>query len=522
MFFIILILSIFGVLFYRYYSGELAENPRFVSADYQSLEEEASRIQSSYGTENKNAKDVFVLTYHAITKEPTDSEFRIYYEDFKETMFELKREGYQTITLEEFYAFMNGEKELPDKSFLLTFDDGAKQSYYNSDPILEALGYNAVLSIITSHSIDAPESSYYLNHKELIEAHETGRWEIVSHTDSLHYRLQTNEGGEIAPAMANKLWIPDENRIENDEEYYERIREDLEISDKKIEGLLNKSVSTFVLPYGDFGEKKTNYPEANKILLDLTTSKYKMVFYEFPYKYKIYRSNYNDESGKGSYIISRIPADYLSREPEEIIDLIEAMTSKELPYYEDYKNQDNWVRISGTASFSNDSITLFPESNRGVQSMTSYIDGSYLWKDYSYSLRINSEAESINLVSRYKDPHNFIACKYQENSAWIIQVDGGSSQKTIVKQIIPDNKTISEGSKLSIDVLGNSVACYIDGKLIVSSEIENIPEHGGVGIKIDGFDESYSFAFSEISVTPLKNSDAYLFKNKIQNETSSD
>lgn len=505
--FVIAILSVFTLLFIRYYGSRLVENQRFVSADYQSLEEEASQIVSSYGKTNKTADDVFVLTYHAITKQPTESEFRIYYDNFKETMFALKREGYQTITLDDFYKFMNGEKELPDKSFLLTFDDGAKQSYYNGDPVLEALGYNAVLSIITSHSIDAPESVYYLSESELIEAYKTGRWEMVSHTDSLHYRLPVNSQGERAPAMANKIWIPEENRIETNEEYYNRILNDLENAENKLERTFNQSVTTFVLPYGDFGEKRTNYPEANDILFDLTTSKYKLVFYEFPYKYRIYRSNYNDAPGKGSHIVSRIPADYLSREPKEIIDLIEAMRAKELPYYENYENQDNWVRISGSASFTNESIILFPDAETsGPSSITTYLDGSYLWKDYIFSIELkNSNVESVSLVSRFKGPEDYVACKFQNDSVWIIKKEKGFSQLTVAKENIPENRTLNPNSKISMEISGDNAVCYLEGKKIVSSKVEGIPDYGGAGIKIDGFSEDNKFTFGGVSVLELNN-----------------
>jgi peptidoglycan/xylan/chitin deacetylase (PgdA/CDA1 family) len=42
---------------------------------------------------------------------------------------------------------MKGEKILPKKSFLLTFDDGRKDSFYPVDPVLKKLNYNAVILI---------------------------------------------------------------------------------------------------------------------------------------------------------------------------------------------------------------------------------------------------------------------------------------------------------------------------------------------------------------------------------------
>lgn len=519
--FLLAVIGIFALLFFKYYESQFADSQRFVSADYDTLEEEASRIVSSYGKDGKNAEDVFVLTYHAITKEPTDKEFRISYDDFKETMFALKEEGYQTVTLSDFYAFMRGEKELPDKSFLLTFDDGTKQSYYNGDPILKALNYTAVLFVITYHSVDAPESVYYLNEEELKQAHETGRWEIASHTDKTHFRLPTSSAGEISPALTNRLWIENEGRIETEEEYYERVSSDLKNSKEKLEELLNKSVIAFALPYGDFGERRSNYPKASEILINITYLNYDLIFYEFPYKYRIYRSNYNDDKYNENYILSRIPSDHLSKDHEELLNLIEASRSVELPYYEDYSNQDRWVRISGRATFNNESISLYPDSEINSRlSITSYLDGSYMWEDYTYTAQLKeSDASVVSLISRFKDPENFVACKFQGDTVSIIRAKKGEPQRTILSERIPNNQTILPNSRISMSVYDNRVACYIGSEKIISEVVSDIPSHGGVGIRADGFpNEGSVFEFGEISIVPISNPNIIFFeKDKTSN-----
>ena len=64
---------------------------------------------------------------------------------------------------------MKGEKNLPEKSFLLTFDDGRKDSYYPVDPILKALDYRAIMFVISGRSLgDEKEvSPFYLSSSEL-------------------------------------------------------------------------------------------------------------------------------------------------------------------------------------------------------------------------------------------------------------------------------------------------------------------------------------------------------------------
>jgi hypothetical protein len=113
-------------------------------------------------TSDSNAKGIPVLLYHGIKKSSND--YTVSLETFKEQMFALKKEGYQTVGLEEFNDFMKGKRQLPEKSLLLTFDDGRKDSYYPTDPILRSLDYNAVVFVITEH---LDEKYFYLSESEL-------------------------------------------------------------------------------------------------------------------------------------------------------------------------------------------------------------------------------------------------------------------------------------------------------------------------------------------------------------------
>ena len=97
------------------------------------------------------AKSIPVLLYHGIIEKPDGENMLI--DNFRDQMFALKKAGWQTVSIEDFYKFMKGEKNLPEKSFLLTFDDGRKDSYYPVDPILKALDYNAAMFVISGRSL---------------------------------------------------------------------------------------------------------------------------------------------------------------------------------------------------------------------------------------------------------------------------------------------------------------------------------------------------------------------------------
>ena len=67
--------------------------------------------------EQNLAETIPVLLYHGIIDKPDGT--NVLLENFKDQMFALKKTGWQTVSIEDFYAFMQGKKELSEKSFLL-------------------------------------------------------------------------------------------------------------------------------------------------------------------------------------------------------------------------------------------------------------------------------------------------------------------------------------------------------------------------------------------------------------------
>lgn len=503
--FIIFIFSVFTFLLLRYYETNqkvIKENPRFVKIDYQQLQKEADAIGNPSSLINKPAKNVFVLTYHVLSKNAPQDSYEISYDQFKENMFALKSQGYQTISLQNLYLFLDGKKEIPDKSFVLTFDDAAKAGFYNADPILKALNYTAVMFVITGHSLEKNQSAYYINETELLAVEQTGRWEIESHTYQSHFRLPIRANGEIAPALTNKLWIPEENRLETNEEFFTRVSLDLTKAKNLLETKLNNTVNAFALPYGDFGERGSNYAEAHIIIYNLTTSLHKLVFYEFPIKNRIFKGNYVDLN-QDSHIVARLPADSLLT-PDKLLQRIEASRTLELPYSETYTNYDRWVRISGEASFEKDMIKIKKAGNSSDDILFSYLDGSYLWRNYIYSIQLkNSEASTISLLARLTVSADYISCQYNKDGVNLIKSKNSILERIESKKIL-ENLSLVSGTDLSISVEGSNVTCYINGRIVINTIVPEISPQGGVGVKAEGFkSEDKTFNFGGISIRKI-------------------
>ena len=109
-------------------SIKLAASTFFSSQEY---------YESSSGVGTKTAQSIPVLTYHGL---PSEGEGSVNFDSFVSQMMALKEAGWKTITLKQFESYIKGEDEqIPDKSFLLTFDDGRKDTYYPVDPVLKNL-----------------------------------------------------------------------------------------------------------------------------------------------------------------------------------------------------------------------------------------------------------------------------------------------------------------------------------------------------------------------------------------------
>ncbi|KZL89993.1 polysaccharide deacetylase family protein [Clostridium magnum] len=124
-----------------------------------------------------NDKSVPVLMYHSIDYEK-GNELRVPKGAFREQMSYLKQNGYTTLTLDELYDFFINNKPVPNKSIVITFDDGYKDNFENAYPVLKEFGFNATIFIITS-TVDANKN--YLTSPQIKELEENGI-DIESHT----------------------------------------------------------------------------------------------------------------------------------------------------------------------------------------------------------------------------------------------------------------------------------------------------------------------------------------------------
>ncbi len=127
-----------------------------------------------------NATRIPVLNYHffydAASGESCNQSICLDTAKFEEQLKYLKDNGWKTLTMEEFRAWMYGEIELPAKSILLTVDDGGQGTGKSNGnkliPLLEKYQAHATIFLITGWYFPPDYQSPYLD--------------IESHTNEMH------------------------------------------------------------------------------------------------------------------------------------------------------------------------------------------------------------------------------------------------------------------------------------------------------------------------------------------------
>lgn len=138
----------------------------------------------------KSANKVPVINYHFFYNDKSEGcneSLCLRQDKFREQLSYLRDNGFYTLTIKEFVDWMYGEKELPEKSILLTVDDGAfgtsKVRGNYLIPALEDYKMYATLFLITGWwPIENYESKYL---------------EVQSHTHDLHYEAKCGHRSKV-------------------------------------------------------------------------------------------------------------------------------------------------------------------------------------------------------------------------------------------------------------------------------------------------------------------------------------
>lgn len=190
---------------------------------------------------------VVVLCYHDLSAEP-HNRYTVTPTAFAAQMVALRRSGFHAISGAQFTAFVRrAPVSLPSRPLLITFDDGAKGAWIYADPILRRLSYRAIMFLITGDV--SHHQPYYLDWPEVETMAKTGRWSFGAHTFRGHGLVPSDDAGAVGPFLINRMWLPDDERLETVDEYRTRVSDDLDRSISDIEGHGLPRPTIFAYPF---------------------------------------------------------------------------------------------------------------------------------------------------------------------------------------------------------------------------------------------------------------------------------
>jgi peptidoglycan/xylan/chitin deacetylase (PgdA/CDA1 family) len=187
--------------------------------------------------------EIPILTYHSL--DDSGSVISTSPRTFARQMETLSQMGYTTLALSEAAEIIRLNRPFPAKTFVVTFDDGYENVYYEALPVLQRFGFKATVFLITDY---CGKLNDWPTHSPSIERRPLISWSQMR--ELIHSQCE---------AGVHTATHPDLTRITIEQAEVEMIRSKQTIQDK-----LGVSADLFAYPYGKF----------NRRLLDLVRDQF--------------------------------------------------------------------------------------------------------------------------------------------------------------------------------------------------------------------------------------------------------
>jgi peptidoglycan/xylan/chitin deacetylase (PgdA/CDA1 family) len=176
-----------------------------------------------------DATRVAILGYHELSETLPETAMRIRTSKFRKQMETIRQLGITVISLEDFLAWRQGNKTLPEHCILLTLDDGWKSVYTDAFPILKEFNYPFSLYLYKNYVDLGAKSLTTPMIKEMMQAGAS----IGSHSVSHPFPAVVKSHQKKGPA-----------------DYEAFLRIELGESKKFLESKFSRKVTTYAYPGG--------------------------------------------------------------------------------------------------------------------------------------------------------------------------------------------------------------------------------------------------------------------------------
>ncbi len=215
-------------------------------------------------TEGEARRDLPVLMYHSVLKDKASTgKYVVTPKSFESDIKYLTERGYKSVTAKEVAGFVCGENDLPEKPYLITFDDGCYNNLTYVLPILKRYDAYAVVAVVGAYSekfseLDEKNPSYsYLRWCDIKELADSGRVEIANHSYNFHSYDHKRIGAKI-------------KKGEDKEEYRLTFLRDLEKADELLYNNCQIDTKIYAYPYGAYCDQSEEILEESGYIMTFT------------------------------------------------------------------------------------------------------------------------------------------------------------------------------------------------------------------------------------------------------------
>jgi len=197
---------------------------------------------------------IAILEYHNFSEGPVgmDEPWTVSRDAFNEQMAYLSQ-NCRVVSLRTFLQEVEQDKEIPENTVVVTFDDGYRSNYLLAFPIIKQYQIPVTIFIVGDFIEKGQVANYpALSWSEIKEMADSGLVDIQSHTYALHEMITDASGNEVTALM--NCTTPSGAR-ETEAEHYQRIENDLLRSSQYIESHLGKKPDILSWPFGSYDTK---------------------------------------------------------------------------------------------------------------------------------------------------------------------------------------------------------------------------------------------------------------------------
>jgi len=190
-------------------------------------------------------RGIAVVRYQNILADNENKQFKndpdtVSLEAFKQQMMFLDAAGYKTVTPEQVAKYVNGEIELPEKSVLITFDNGYQSVIQNALPVLDKYGFKAAFFMASGQLNDSNKT---FNPDE----------KLVMDVDSMRKLISQ---GHVLGGYSHTLDFLENGSSALSQATPERMQLQVELNRDNFAEFAD--VRAFAYPFGDYNDALTN------------------------------------------------------------------------------------------------------------------------------------------------------------------------------------------------------------------------------------------------------------------------